>query len=170
MLYRFLVFLSLSMLACAGIGERIVEQATGGEVEMMEGGMDLTLPDGGTVQLRWADKATHAPDIRLSPPEGGEIGLSGLAAIPSMPTSYFVVYSTSANPEDLVAQYTGELEAMSLVPTTNTTEDGATQVKAEQGEMTHFATIASEDDGTTSVTLGVGSIAAIEQGLQQYTD
>lgn len=162
--------LCVALLACSGIGESILEQATGGDVELMEGGMDLTLPDGGTIQLRWEDKATHAPEIPFTPPAGGVIGVSGVATVPSMPTSYFVVYSSTDNAEALVAQYTQEMVDMGLTPTPTTADDGTIQLQATRDDLTYFVAVPADNDEGNGVTLGVGSVEAIEQSLQQYAN
>ena len=161
-----LVVGSLFLLACAGVGESVLEGVTGQEIDIREDGMDVTLPEGGTASMSWGGAATHHASIPFTAPPDSQVVLSGEIAFPGRMTSHYVTYETTVQTEAAMLQrYRQEMTAMGLTPTEEPIEGGVS-LNAERDGTAHFVTVTDADPiEAVQITFGVGSIEDIQQGM-----
>ena len=129
--------------------------------------MAMTLPGGGRMEMKFGDGAVHDPALSLSPPPHAILVMSALISLPEQPVSHMVSYQSEDEASGLIEQYRAELTAKGLQPEQSVGSEGAAVLNAEEGELTCFVSVGppSEGDGRSDVTLGIGSRAAIEEGL-----
>ncbi|MEL6348209.1 MAG: hypothetical protein AAFV53_34185 [Myxococcota bacterium] len=149
-------------LACAGISEGIVEGLTGQEITITDDGLEMTLPEDGRVKVRWGEGLQHPSAIPLQPPSSGQVVAIGEVTFPDKPTSTFAVYDgVNESVDEVLARYRVSLETMGLT-VTEENQDGQRSLQAERGDIMYFVSM----DASGTLTLGVGSKSALEQGIQ----
>jgi len=155
------------LLACAGLSEKLLEGVTGEQIDISEDGMTMTLPGGGRMEMRFGDGAVHDPALSLSPPPRSTLIMSALISLPDQPVSHMVSYQSEDAASELIEQYRAEITAKGLQPEESVGSEGAAVLNAVEGELTYFVSVAPPSEGAvgSAVTLGIGSRAAIEEGL-----
>lgn len=158
---------TLMLLACAGLSEKLLEEVTGADVEIREDGIRLGLPGGGTVDFTVGENAVHDPALTLSAPDG-TIVMSGVITMPEQPDSYLAVYGAEEARPELVERYRQELSSQGLTIDESTSEDGSTILQGSDGERAYLVVVGSPSEGSdgATVSLGVGSHQALQQGLE----
>jgi len=152
------------LLACAGVGESLLEEVADGAFEIRHDGMDIGMPGGGHMRMDWRDAATHPAEIPLSVPPDSTIEASAVISFPDTRPAYFVAYQSPASREALISRYRQELEAMGLDVAEKTEAPDAITLVALDGIVAYIVTIAAKD-GHHGVVLGVGTEEALEQGM-----
>ncbi|MDG1482302.1 MAG: hypothetical protein P8R54_22115 [Myxococcota bacterium] len=155
------------LLACAGLSEKLIESVTGEQIDISEDGMAMTLPGGGRMEMKFGDGAVHDPALSLSPPPRSTLIMSALISLPEQPVSHMVSYQSEDEASGLIEQYRAEITAKGLEPEQSVGSEGAAVLNAAEGELTYFVSVGPPSEGNvgSAVTLGIGSRAAIEEGL-----
>lgn len=104
-------------LGCAGIGEDLLEMATGGDVQITEDGMVMTMEDGAKLTVINGERAVPPEGFPLAPPsEGAKAQALTTMVSPEGEESTMLTYTLDAPKEAVLATYQAWFEGQGITP------------------------------------------------------
>lgn len=153
------VLLAVPLSGCQQMAEKAVEEATGGDVKIKDGGKDISIkgPDGGEVNIQSSTKlpADWPKDVPV--PEGAKIVNTASTSGPDGESLMNLVIETSQSAEELSSEFKQSLESNGWkIETQSTSGDGATLQATKTDPERSTVVLIGSTDGKTTATVTVG--------------